>query len=523
MARLNSKTATAGSSKSAAKGVIKTTNERVINGEGAIGFKRDARGELFLTAVSSMNEDTFYETASDRQRRITDLVGQVYEDADWIEGLVGWLRESAGLRSIPSVIAVEAVHARLANGQHGRNREIIRAAIGRLDESADLLAFWISRFGNRNIPSAVKRGIADSLNDKLNESSFLKWRGRASNGTVSLRDVLNITRSKPKNQKQSDLYKAVIESAYGRTINDENLPVIRARREFLALSTDQQIQALSGSNADKVINDARLTHEVIAGAIGKIPASVWENLVPNMGFTALRMNLRRISQSNVSIKTIDKINAILRDEEVVSKSKTMPVQFLSAYKNAPLDFSASLQRGANGVLQNVPELTGRTLILVDNSGSMGALMSSKSTMTLSDTANIFAVALGLKLKKADIVSFNGYTERVKLKSKDLLVAVTEMPRAGGFTDTFNAIQTSYKKHDRIILLTDEQHSSFYQDDLFENVPSNVPTYTWNLAGYESASAAKGPLRYTFGGLTDFGFKMIPMLEAGIDQNWPWEE
>lgn len=509
-------------------GPVRTTDEAVLTFEKGVGHKRDARSELLITAVSTLNENTFYEDSDARLDRIEQLVTEVASDADWIEGLVSWLRHEVGLRAVPAIIAVDAVHARLAAGQNGRNREIIRAAVGRVDETSDILAFWMSRFG-RKIPSSVKRGISDALNDRLNEGSLLKWRGRAAAGSVSLRDVLNITRARPKDAHQSALYSAVIENAYGREADTSILPVVKARQDFLKLSEDEKIRLLSSDEAENLIRDARLTHEVIAGTIGKIPASVWERLVPHLGYTALRMNLRRIADAGVSDELIGRINSILADKDKVAESRTMPISFLSARRNAPDAFAWALEKGADGALTNVPELSGRTLILVDNSFSMSSRLSEHSTLSCSDAANIFGAALALRAENPTLVSFNTVSKKIRIRTHDLLRLADSMPSPDGGTDTPRAVSEWYDGHDRVIVITDEQYSwSWWSDsdsghDVFRSVPRNVPTFTWNLCGYETAQSKSGPGRFTFGGLTDKGFQLIPLIEKGFDAGWPWEK
>ena len=546
MARLNTKTAV--TNKATGLSPVKTTGETTLTAEGGTGYLRDAKSELLITAVSTLNEDTFYEDSDARLDRIEKLVKQVASDGEWVLGLVSWLRNDVGLRSVPAIIAANAVHARLADaGNHedtdpnggtvltrGYNRAIVTAAIGRADETADFLAYWLSRYG-RPVPSAVKRGLSDALDEKLSETSWLKWRGRAANGAVSLRDVLNITRAKPADDHQSALYAAVIEDGYGRPADDTLLPIVRARREFLALSPDEQVRLLSSSDADTVIKNAKLTHEVIAGAIGKIPAPVWEHLVPNMGYTALRMNLRRISEAGVSDDLIAVINKTLADEKNVEKSKTMPIGFLAAYKNAPLEYAAALQKGANGALKNVPELKGSTLILVDSSGSMGSRLSEHSSLSFSDASNIFGAALALRAERPTLVSFNHDSRKIDVDTPDLLRLVEKMPGASGGTNTKTALDRWYDGQDRVVIITDEQWTDYSygawlglendSDDskgLFSSVPRNVPVFTWNLVGYRVAQAEAKPGRYTFGGLTDKGFQLIPLLEKGFKAGWPWE-
>ena len=522
MARLNTKTS------KPRKGATKlaTTGASTINHQGGVGFLRDEKTELFLTAVSSLNEDTFYESAKDRRGRIAELIKVTSQDTEWTLGLVTWLRKEAGLRTIPSIIAAHAVKARLDKGINGSNRYIISAALGRMDENAEILAYWLETFG-RTIPSAVKRGVADSFLRGLNQGSYLKWRGKASRGAVSLVDVINLTHPKPTTDEQAKLLKLIVDEAYGNVADTSGLDVINARDNFLALPAEDKIYLLTNSvHAPDVIRDASLTHEVIAGAIGKIPAEVWENLIPHMGYKALRMNLRRIHESGVSDAVIDTINDRLKDVEVIRKSNPMPIEFLAAYRNAPLDFASAVQRAANVSLENVPALKGRTLILVDTSASMGTLLSARGTISRLEAARVFGAALAIRAEDPTLVTFGSESKEIVVKGKDLLRVSDSITNLNSGTDTHGAIDRHYSGHDRVIVITDEQPGYSYWGsrggDVFDNIPENVPTFTWNLAGYRTGHSEIKVNRYTFGGLTDKGFQMIPLLEAGLNQGWPWE-
>ncbi|RFU39264.1 TROVE domain-containing protein, partial [Actinomadura logoneensis] len=103
----------------------------VRNHEGALAFQRDTKSELFLFAVSNMvGETSFYERADDRDSRFHALVWKVaVDDPDWLVRMVGWLRDTAGMRSASVVAAAEGVAARLAAGAHGGNRALVRAAL----------------------------------------------------------------------------------------------------------------------------------------------------------------------------------------------------------------------------------------------------------------------------------------------------------------------------------------------------------------------------------------------------------
>lgn len=522
MARMNKRNA---KPRNTATTPIATTSQ-AFTAEGGKGWQRTPKGELFLAAVTSLNEDTFYESADERATRIQTLTkdNEIVTDPEWTLGLVRWLRQEVGLRSIPTVVAISAVKARLDAGLTGTNRQIVEAAIGRLDEASDMIAGWMSLYG-RNIPSCVRRGVADALRARLSERSYLKWVGRMNAGSVTLRDVVNLTHPKPKTKTQEAIIKYALDEGYGKKGDDKQLPIIRARRQFLAMDRDAQIRALTGPDAKNIIRKAALTHEVIAGSIGTIPADVWETLVPEMGYMALRMNLRRIEASGASRSLVATINERLSDVEEAAKSRTMPVAFYSAYKNAPLAFAAALQDAANASLENVPALKGRTLVLLDRSGSMSGILSAKSSLTCQDTANVFAAALALRGENVRVVAFDNRMEDVKVTSADLLRVVDQMPAPRGGTYTPEAIRWAHeggRQYDRIVILTDEQYAGGSVDSALDTYAPGVPVFTWNLAGYRTAQMEAREGRWTFGGLSDKGFQMIPLLERGIGQSWPWE-
>lgn len=100
----------------------------------------------------------------------------------------------------------------------------------------------------------------------------------------------------------------------------------------------------------------------------------------------------------------------------------------------------------------------------------------------------------------------------------------------GGTNTSEAVRKHYKKHDRVLIVTDEQASYSHYGDPTEQVPAHVPVYTWNLAGYRAGHAASGGgagrgagagNRHVFGGLSDAAFRMVPLLESARDADWPW--
>jgi hypothetical protein len=523
MARLNQRSITGAL---AARTPITTTGASVATAEGGVGFARDAKAELFLSAVSDFTEKTFYEGVGPRQERQRALLATVaLLDPEWVLGFVGWLRGTANMRTVSITVAASAVKVRLDAGKTGHNRQIVAAACLRADEPGEFLAHWLATYG-RNVPMPVKRGLGDAATRAYTESAWLKWRGKGAKGSVAMADVLNLAHPKPRAEWQGLLFKAILDHSKGRTValDGDGLPVAAARETFLSLDKTAQEYLLRGDRGFDVVKDAALTHEVVAGALGKVPGNVWPALVPNMGYQALLMNLRRMVEDGAPDWLIASIQARLASAEEVARSRMLPMRMLSAYRNAPVVFHLALDQAAQHSLANVPALPGRTLVLVDCSGSMSYPLSGKGTLTRMDAAALFGAAIALRAEDATLVRFGTTSERVQFrpKSESVLRLANHLSGNMGGTATAGAIRAHYSGHDRVIVLTDEQAAFSGSRGVFVGVPEKVHCFTWNLAGYEAGHAEAGRYRHAFGGLNDAAFDLIRRVETGF-ATWPWED
>lgn len=495
--------------------------------EGGPGYARDAQSELFLLAVANMvGEDTFYETAGQRDSRFAQLVRQVATtDFDWLTRFACWLRGEANMRSASLVLAAEATQACLAAEQPG-SRALIASVLQRADEPGEFVGYWHSHYG-RKLPMAVKRGVADAAARLYSEKSFLKWDSDLRGYRFG--DVIQLAHVEPKAEWQSVLFKYAIEKRFGI----EGLEVPTTLKTLLANSYVQSMPpetihqwAQEGTLADKLA-DAGMTWEALSAlARGPMTSDLWESIIPSMGYMALLRNLRNFDQAGVSDKVALQVAARLADPEQVAKSRQLPMRFLSAYRAAPsLRWSYPLEKALDLSLANVPELAGRTLILVDTSGSMHSPFSKDGTLMRWDAATIFGLALARRCAHADVVSFSNHGLRFPMQLGESLLKALERWKNGGYfigggTQTTAAVQATFDRHDRVVILTDEQAGG-WGGAPGDAIPQAVPLYTWNLAGYKLGHTAGGPHRHTFGGLTDAAFKMIPLLERGRDADWPF--
>ncbi|ACY96403.1 vWA domain-containing protein [Thermomonospora curvata] len=491
--------------------------------EGAPGHLRDTKSELFLLAVSNMvGEQTFYEGASARDARFRTLVGEVaLHDPGWLTRMIGWLRNEAGMRSASVVAAAEGVMSRLCASAAGGNRRLIDAALQRADEPGELIAYWHGRYG-RALPQPVKRGIADAVRRLYDERSLIKY----DSGEVRFGDVLELTHPAPVAPWQGDLFKHAIDRRHGRGRDiPRSLTVLRARAELLALPVGERRALLERPDAPQVLAAAGMTWESLAGWVqGPLTARFWEAIIPSMGLFALLRNLRNFDRAGIGEQAAEAVAARLADPAQVRRSKLLPIRFLAAYRQAPSPrWAWPLQRALDASLANVPRLPGRTLVLVDRSGSMFTPMSARSKITQADAAAVFGTALALRAEHADLVQFGTTHQAVPFRRGEPVLKVVERFDWLGGTDTAEAVRAHYRGHDRVVIVTDEQAwAGPHGAEPTAAVPEQVPVYTWNLVGYQYGHGPSGTgTRHTFGGLSDAAFAMIPLLERGQKADWPF--
>ncbi|MCF0092949.1 TROVE domain-containing protein [Micromonospora sp. MH99] len=502
---------------------LRTGRHRPVTGEGAPGFVREPRLELFLLGVSNMvGEASFYERATDRDGRFRNLVATVaVTDPDWFARFVPWLRTGAMMRSASVVAALEGARAQVAAGIPG-SRAVVDAALQRADEPGEALAYWLARRG-RALPKPVKRGIADAAVRLYTERSLLKYDSVASQ--VRFGDVIELTHPTARDERQGDLFRHALDRRHRRDNPvPPSLQMLRARDALTAMPVEQRREFTDPAMLDA----AAMTWEALAGwRQSAMDAAAWESVIPTMGYLALLRNLRNFDRAGVSDTVAETVAAKLADPAQVARSRVLPMRFLSAYNAAPsLRWSYPLERALQHALANVPALDGRTLILIDTSGSMQSPFSKDGTLLCWDAAAVFGLALAARAQSPTVVSFSHDSLVFPEVAGESVLAAVRRFREGGYflgrgTDTEKAVREHYDRHDRLIILTDEQAQWHGSTNVLAAVPAEVPVYTWNLAGYRIGHTPTGTNRHTFGGLSDAAFAMIPLIEAGSDDRWPF--
>lgn len=220
-----------------------------------------------------------------------------------------------------------------------------------------------------------------------------------------------------------------------------------------------------------------------------------------LGYMALLRNLRNMEAAKVDrslIKTALTTGA--------AKSKALPFRFISAAKHAP-GFSAVLDNAMKVAMSAMPTIKGRTVVVVDTSGSMESKVSGRSEISRYDAAVALAILCVGVCEDARVVGFGTECKEIPARAGlglyDALNAVryelgyaTNLGRAAQFAANIG--------YDRLIVITDEQSRDRVPDPVGKGYVVNVASYE-NGVGY-------GPWTH-IDGFSENTIKFIQELEA----------
>ena len=522
----------AGTTPKTSRSALKTTDEETLTHEGARAYAKDARTELFTLAVTSMTgEDTFYESAADRDSRLRSLVRQLAaEDPAFIQQLVPWLRNTANMRSAPIVIAAEYA---IANGEN--RRYVIDSAMVRADEPAEFIGYYMQVTGRKTMPAGIQRGVADAVQRIYNEWNALKY----DSGYHDLRmgDVIELTHPQSTDERQGELYEWLLDKRHNPTnvrANLAKLPVIQARANIEAVEPAQRREVLRGVAdlsplaapeavlaAKEAFAIAGITWEYLSGWLpGGMDAEAWEFVLPHMGYMAILRNLRNFDEAGISDEARAYVKEVVEKPENVAASRQFPYRFWSAWKaTGSVEWGPSLEKALKLSCQNIPEFEGTTIVFVDVSGSMEQAVSEKSQVRNCDVAALFGAAVFEKNpKNTRVVIYGTYSKDVTPGQRGSVLRHIDNFRGnhglGHATYLSRAVDAEYRSEDRVVVFTDEQSH--------DGGASGRAKFThyFDLAGYRATPDKVGVGgTFMYGGFVDATFRQMKLNELTRTSDW----
>ena len=391
--------------------------------EGAPATRINAEQMLRRTVLSCLLwEDQFYESGKSIADRIMECADKVSTTV--LMNLAVEARSRFNLRHAPLMLLI----AMCKKGGAGIAQAICDT-IQRPDEMMELLAiYW--KDGKRPLPKQMQKGLALAF-CKFNEYSLAKYNRDTA---IKLRDVMFMCHPKPRDEAQAELFKRVAENTLA--------------------TPDTWEVALSGG-ADKKETFTRLIQE------GKL------------GYLALLRNLRNMEYAGVDRKLVS--DAIIAKRG--GAERVLPFRYVAAARACP-SMEPALDKALCDTISKLPKLPGRTVVLVDVSGSMFTTLSVKSDLRRSDAAACLASMIN-----ADDLRIITFSENhVEVPPRRGMAGVDAILRSQMHSSTYLGRAVEYANslpHDRLIVISDEQTS-----DRVTN-PVAKHAYMINVASYRN--------------------------------------
>ena len=163
----------------------------------------------------------------------------------------------------------------------------------------------------------------------------------------------------------------------------------------------------------------------------------------------------------------------------MSPPRVLPFRFLAAARYAPR-WQEALEKTMFECVADAEKLAGKTMVLVDISGSMTAPLSRRSEMLRTDAAYGLAVLLREIAQNVAVYSFSDQLVEVPTRHGFALRDAIDASQRRNSTQLGKAVETLNRKqnYDRLIVITDEQaHDSV-------PAPKNR-RYLINVASYKN--------------------------------------
>ena len=243
-----------------------------------------------------------------------------------------------------------------------------------------------------------------------------------------------------------------------------------------------------------------------------------------IGYFALLRNLRNIGLHAPQLG--NEVCRILTDEKRIRKSLVMPFRFLTALDvikesggQNTRKFMVALNKAIELSLANVPKFEGRTLVVLDDSGSMtgGRKNMNRTPMQI---GSIFAAML-YKSNNADLMRFSDKASYVYPYFKDAAMTIAgrlvKDARAAG-TNFHVIFKTANKRYDRIIILSDMQAwmGRMAPTEAFNAYKARTNAdpyiYSFDLQGYGSLQFPEQKV-FCLAGFSEKVFDIMQLLET----------
>lgn len=371
--------------------------------EGAPAARIGPEQELRRTIASCLLwEDGFYESGVSIADRIKSLVPKCRPE--FVAACAFEARTNMKLRHAPLLLVREMA-------RYPEHRLLVSKLLPDVIQRADELSEFVSIYwkeGKQPLSKQVKTGLATAF-QKFNEYALAKYNR---NGAVKLRDVLFLCHAKPKDADQEALWEKLVDGK---------------------LETPDTWEVQLSSGADKKETFERL---MVEGKLGAL---------------AFLRNMRNMKESGVSRELVDFY------ANKVDIARVLPFRFIAAARAVPT-WEDMIEPMMLRACEGREKLSGKTIVLLDVSGSMDTVISSKSDLQRIDAACGVAILLRELCDECEVITFSNNVVQVAPRRGFALrdAILTSQPHASTYMGKAVGAVNNQRHYDRLVVLTDEQ-------------------------------------------------------------------
>lgn len=442
-------------------------------------------------------EKNFYESGESVAARVRKLVPQCAPED--VLNLAVEVRKEFYLRHAPMLLVREMARA---TPEH---RKLVKKAlvntINRPDELNEFLSLYWSDNDKSNgkdgktLSAQVKRGLAAAF-AKFDKFSLSKWDNKEKE--VRIRDVMFYVHAKPKDVSADASKWTAAERKAFVAAKTKDAEAVRP----WAATPGEELQYMA---AQDMLKQEGTWEARMSG--GESALDVFTDLIDNdqlHGMAFIR-NLRKMKEAKVPM---DKIVAYSRK---VNLRGVLPHQFITAARYAS-EYESIIEEMMFRSMTNIDKLPGKTVILVDVSGSMDAALSQnlnqgnlkavkarlakaartnmpqvqQQETTRIDAAAAIAIMARELCEQVEVYTFSNRTVRVPDRRGMALRDAIHKSQMHSGTELIGSVNevTAKTSYDRIIVITDEQATDTGRADPH----AGSLAYVMNVAPYEYSIA-----------------------------------
>lgn len=412
------------------------------NNAGGVAYSLPDEHALAQLVCTGTFNGTYYAKAESQLAQLVELLNKV--PVYYAAQLAVYARESGLMKDMPI-----AVLAWLST----KHVEFFKSIFPRVIQNVGNVRTFVQMirsgvFGRKSLGTAPKKCIQKFLRETSADTLFWQSVG----DSPSFADVLKLVHPKPISPAHDALFGYLI----GRNYDYSALP--QAVRDFEVFKKDMS-QPLPKTDF------RRLT------AL-PLKANHWSALASNMTWNQARLNINTMARHGVFADSVvtAQICKKLKDTASTTRSGVLPFALWNTQRNlapdVPATVAIAMGSALDAVVENVPTLTLKTLVLVDISGSMGNAItgergSATTNVSCAQAAIFFATSLFKKNPdQVTVWTFDSsIRSKVKFNPRDSLESlIASVPFTGGSTSVSCGVVEACKtsEWDNIIIVSDNE-------------------------------------------------------------------